>query len=353
MKGIWTRRTGAISKSETIATLVVAMLFVLQLSFMAAAAPITLKLSFFTSDRSPVYLSAVKPFVDAVNSEGEGFLKIDVYFSGALSPKFAKDPKLVLDGIADIAFIVPGETPKRFPDLAVVGLPGLFRDIREATLVHTRLAAENALRGYKDFFVIAALASEPETIHSRKRIAALDDLKGQKIRVDNAAAAAAMKKLGASPVVFDATKTANEISSGAVDGVLLQTAQLFDFGVARLVSNHYFLPVGVAPLAVVMNRRVFESLPNRAKVLIRKYSGEWAADRWIETIVPFNRAAVKKIMTDPKRKATVATTADREAAQRAFSAVTADWAAESPRHRDLLNKIEVELAKLRSKETVK
>lgn len=40
------------------------------------AEPVVLK--FFTSDRSAVYRCQVKPFVDAVNAEGAGLVKIRV-----------------------------------------------------------------------------------------------------------------------------------------------------------------------------------------------------------------------------------------------------------------------------------
>ena len=46
------------------------------------ADPIALKLSFFTSDQSVAYQAAVKPFVDAVNHDGNNLLHIDVYLSG-------------------------------------------------------------------------------------------------------------------------------------------------------------------------------------------------------------------------------------------------------------------------------
>ena len=52
---------------------------------LAAAEPINLKLSFFTSDRSQIYQSSVKAFVDAVNAEGAGVVHIEVYFSGAIA----------------------------------------------------------------------------------------------------------------------------------------------------------------------------------------------------------------------------------------------------------------------------
>src|SRR6478672_4587157 len=82
---------------------IAAMAATLLLPLTATAEPVTLKLSFFTSDRSVAYQTAVKPFVDAVNSEGEGLLKIDVYPSGALGKVQRDLPKQVLDGIADIA----------------------------------------------------------------------------------------------------------------------------------------------------------------------------------------------------------------------------------------------------------
>ena len=69
---------------------------------------------------------------------------------------------MVLDGKADIAFVVPGYTPARFPDTSVVELPGLFNGTREATLVYTRLIALNALEGYEDFVVLGAYVTEPE-----------------------------------------------------------------------------------------------------------------------------------------------------------------------------------------------
>ena len=135
----------------------------LLLPLAATAEPVTLKLSFFTSDRSIAYQAAVKPFVDAINADGQGPLKIDVYPSGALGKVQSELPKQVLDGTADIAFIVPGQNPELFQDNAVVELPGLFRDSREASLTYTRLVASNSLAGYQDYFVIGAFATQPET----------------------------------------------------------------------------------------------------------------------------------------------------------------------------------------------
>jgi TRAP-type C4-dicarboxylate transport system substrate-binding protein len=141
----------------------------------ASAEPIKLKLSLISSDRSLIYRGCVKPFVDAVNAEAKGLLEIEVYFSGALSKVGAAQPQLVVDDVADIALIVPGYTPDRFYDNTVVELPGLFQDLREASLVYTRLIAAGDLKGYEEYFVIAALMSPPENIHSRQPIATIAD----------------------------------------------------------------------------------------------------------------------------------------------------------------------------------
>ena len=317
----------------------------------AVATPVTLKLSFPSSDRSLGYLTLVKPFVDAINNDRRGLLKIEVYFSGILGTP-AEQPQLVAAGIADIAFVIPGIDSKRFPDEAATELPGLFRDAREASLVHTRLAAEGALRGFRDFFVIGAVGTQPETIHSRKPIASLADLKGQALRVNNLIDVVVMSKLGAAAKVLSLVDTANAISSGAVDGAVLQLAQLSDFGVSRLVSHHYLLPVGSAPLALVMNRKVFDSLPEAAKRLIRDHSGGWLAERYIETSDTISQRVLKQLRADPRRTVTVPTPADLATAQRAFKAVADDWAAKSPHNRELLTLVRAEIAKLRSsKET--
>jgi len=326
---------------------VVAAAFVL-LPVAADADPVKLKLSFFTSDRSAAYLTAVKPFVDAVNTEGKDIVQIEVYLSGTLGKVQRELPQMVLDDEADIAFVVPGQNPERFLDNAVIGLPGLFRDVREATLVHTRLAAAGVLAGYNDFFIIGAFATEPEAVHSRKPLQSLADLRGQKISVNNLIEATALAKLGALPIVVALNETTPAISSGTIDGATIPPAQLFDVGIGRLVSNHYFLSISSAPLLLVMNRQVFNKLPDNAKSIIRKYSGEWAAARYIENFEALGREALSQIKSDPRRSLVVPVSADLETARRAFQTVIDDWVDASAHNKELLALVDSELAKLRA-----
>ncbi len=314
----------------------------------AAAEPIKLKLSFFSSDRSMSYRAAVKPFVDAVNAEAKGQVEIDVAFSGTLGSDIAQQPQLVLDGKADIAFVVPGYTPKRFPDNTVIELPGLFRDIREATLVYTRLTALNALSGYEDFVVLGAYITAAETIHGRATINSIDDLKNKKIRVNNPSENAALEKLGAVPMLLPITQVSDAISGGRIDAAEVSMTPLSDYGIKRVATHHYLLGTNGAPLALLMNRKRFEALPKAAQDILRKYSGEWTAKRFIEAYEASDRQVLAQLISDPHRTVIFPSQQDLDTANLAFEAVIADWAAKSPHNRDLLMRVRKEIATLRS-----
>jgi TRAP-type C4-dicarboxylate transport system substrate-binding protein len=314
----------------------------------AVAEPIELKLAFFSSDQSMTYLAAIKPFIDAVNSEGHDQIKLVLYSGGVLGRDISQQPGDVLDGNADIAFVVPGYTPARFPDNAVIELPGLFNDTREGTLVYTRLIALHALAGYEDFVVIGAYVSEPETIHSRLPIASIADLKGQRIRVNNIREAATLEKLGAIPVIMQINKVTGAIGGGEIDGATAPRTPVSDYGIKRVATNHYFLGTSGAPLALLMNRKKFEALPKSAQDIIHKYSGEWPAARFIEIYDRSDGRILQELKSDPARTVVFPSPADLQIAHAVFTSVIAEWAAKSPHDSQLLKLTEAQIAELRA-----
>jgi TRAP-type C4-dicarboxylate transport system substrate-binding protein len=315
---------------------------------MAAAAPIELKFSFFTSDRSNIYQDEIKPFVDAVNNEGKGLIEIKMYFSGAISAVQTLQPQLVADGTADLALVVPGRSPDRFGDSAVMELPGIYRDSREASLVYTQLIAAGALEGYNDFFVVGAFVSGAESIHSRMPIAALEDLKGLTIRTNNQTEAAVLEKLGALPVLLPINQTTDAISRDKIDGATFPPSMLFEFGIGRVTNYHFMMQLGGVPVALVMNRSKFESLPATAQAIIRKYSGPWLAERSATAGDAADEQVLQQLKSDPRRKVADLSPAELESTQRVFTSVVQDWAAMSPHNRELLTVVRSDIKTLRS-----
>lgn len=325
----------------------IAAVSVALMPLVANAEPIILKLAFFSSEQSTFYRAAAKPFVDAVNAEGEGLVKIVVYAGGTLGRDVGKQPQAILDGTTDIAVVVPGYTPERF-DNTVLELPGLFQDLREATLVFDRLIALGALEGYSDFIVLGAYATAPQTIHSRLPIGSIDDLKGMRIKTNNPGETAAIESLGALPLLMPIIMVTDSLSAGTIEAASVSVAPLADFGISRVATHHYFLGSSTAPLALLMNRSKFESLPPAVQDIIRKYSGEWTAQHFIEISDRLDAEVIAGLKSDPKRTLVYPSQSDLDVAQVAFQSVIEAWEKKNPDNAALLATTRSELAALRA-----
>lgn len=316
----------------------------------AAAEPVKLKLAFFSSDRTHLYRSMVKPFVDAVNAEGKGRVEIEVFLSGRLGADLTRQSQLALDGTADIVYVVPPYERKTFHDSGVIEQPGLFRDGREATLVFSRLVAAGTIRDFKEFFVIGAVASEPQSIHSRPPIASLGDLKGKRIRTNNDAEAAVVTRLAAVPAFVPLNQTAEDITRGTVDGAYLPPVPMIEFGIGRVASNHFMLRTSCVPLTLLMSRKKFDSLPADIRAIVAKYSGEWLAQQSAQINESSTELVMNQLDSDPKRKVVVPSAADMQIASGVFKAVLDEFVAGDPHHAVLVRAVKAEIAKLRPAE---
>jgi len=309
----------------------------------ARAEPAHVKLAFFTQETEMTWVSVIHPFVDNVNRDGEGIVHIDAFTNGALGRELPQQAQLVLDGVADIAFTVPGYSPGRYPDNGVLELPGLARDVHDTSLLFTRMIAKNALRGYEPFYVIGAIGTPPSYIHSRNKIASVDDIKGKKMRIANATEAAAFKGMGGVPVLIPINEVAEGIGRGTIDAVSTHLGTLFDFGIDRVTSYHYLLRIGFSPLAIVMNKQKFDALPKPAQDVIRKYSGEWFAETYAKGYQAYVDKLLAQLQADPKHHVIEPEKADVEKAQALFKPTYDEWQAKDPRNPALLKTVQAEL----------
>ncbi len=101
-----------------------------------------LKWAVFTPDSEVTFRTVMKPFAEAVQRESDNAVAFDLFPNGALGRNPGQQPQMVIDGIADVAWVVPSYSPGRFPDTEVLELPGLFTDLRE--IVSCGCAAQSA-----------------------------------------------------------------------------------------------------------------------------------------------------------------------------------------------------------------
>ena len=98
----------------------------------AAAQKTTLKFAVSRPSASARSQVVMKPFAEQVMAASKGTLDIKLYPNGALGRHPGRQLKMVQDGVADIAWIIPAYTPGRFPDNSVFELPNIIRNSKEA-----------------------------------------------------------------------------------------------------------------------------------------------------------------------------------------------------------------------------
>ena len=226
-----------------------------------AQQPERFKFAVFTPDKEQTFLTVMRPFAEAVKKDAAGTCEIDLFPNGALGRSPVQQAQMVLDGVADIAWVIASYTPGRFQENEVLELPGTFRDLREGTLVFTRLVKAGKLRGYDDFYPIGLFATAPYSLHARFAINTIADIRGKKIRASGAVESASLKALGAVPIGMPVTEVAEAVGRGTIDGTTSHPSPLFDFGLDRVTQHDYFTRLGIVPLAILMNAKRYAAAP--------------------------------------------------------------------------------------------
>ena len=306
-----------------------------------------LKWAVFTPDSEVTFRTVMKPYADLVQRESNSAVVFDLFPNGALGRNPGQQPQMVLDGVADLAWVIPSYSPGRFPDTEVLELPGLFKDLREASLVASGLATQHALRDYGDFFIVGLWGTAPYSIHTNFPVNSIADLRGKTIRASSKNESAALRAFGAVPIGMPVTEIPEAISRGTISGTTSHLSPFFDFGLDRVTNNHFFIGLGVVPLCVLMNKKKFDALPASSRAVIEGNAGDKLTKVWIESITAYNASNLEKLKSNPKNKVVFPSQAELDEAQRLLAPVRNEWVAASPRHEELKAALDAELAKVR------
>lgn len=314
----------------------------------AMAQKTTLKFAVFTPEKERTFQQVMKPFAERAMADAKGALDIKLYPNGALGRHPGRQLKMVQDGVADIAWIIPAYTPGRFPDNAVFELPNIIQTSKEGSIAAWRMLQKGMLRGYEKYTVIGLFTTSPYTIHMGEKVTSMADLKGKKIRAVGPAMVSSIKAIGAAPEAMPFTKIVESISRGVINGTTAHPIALHDFGVAKVAQHHYFGRLGTINLAIVMNRKKYDGLPAAAKAAIDKYRGE-ALSVAFGDMSDKRNAELKKIWAkDPKHTVVEPSAADAKKWDEALSPVVRAWVKNHPNGDKLLGALRAELASIRS-----
>lgn len=238
----------------------------------------SLKFAYFALQDEAAYRLVFQPWIDKINSEARGATEIVGYPNGALGRAVPQQAQMVLDGVADIAFIVTSSTPGRFPDTAPLELPGLYENVSQATLVNNKVVTSFGLKGLDAYKVIAGFGSAPLSAYTTSENCSLSALRGKKLRVTTPTDGQALAAFGAVPLQISITEVTEAMGRRTIDGAITNPQTLFDYGINRVTKCANRLKMSSALLVVVMNKAKYETLQPEAKAVLDQYSGIWLAN---------------------------------------------------------------------------
>ncbi len=308
----------------------------------------TLKFAIFTPDAEMTHQVVMKPWAERVNKDSGGTLDIQTFANGALGRNPALQTKMLQDGVADIAWVIPSYTPGVYLDDDVFELPNIVQDSIEGSVAAWKLLQKGMLRGYDQYYMIGLFVTSPYTFHTNYPVRKAEDLKGKKIRAVGTISTESVKALGAVPEGMPFPALPEAISRGVIDGTTGHPIAVYDFGVSRVTNSHFLGKIGTVTLGIFMNKAKFESLPAAAKAAIEKHKGEALSRAFGKMSEDRNAELIAEWKKDPKRIVTELTAEQTAAWDKTLLPVIGEWEAKDARNKALLASMRQELAGIRS-----
>jgi TRAP-type C4-dicarboxylate transport system substrate-binding protein len=316
----------------------------------AAASQTELKFAVFPPAEGVLVKDVLAPWVKEVNAAMGDVAHIRMFAGGTLGRDPVQQYKLVRDKVVDIAYVVLPYTPGDFPFASIFELPFLFGNSLEASLAHWRMYERGLIR-YDRIKFLGGFAIPPQSLHSKQKIAKLDDLKGQKIRSGGSYQSMTIEALGGTAIGgIPVPGVAEAISRGVIDGALSDWNGIFGFRIGDAAKNHFELPLGSAAAGIFMNLDAWNALPPAAKAAIEKASGEALSRRHG---IEFDKRGEQNftiIKGRSEHTIVIPSTAEREAAKVRVQPVTSAWLAESPDRKKLYDATVAILEEIRSRQ---
>lgn len=243
------------------------------------AQEVTLRFQHFVSPESanPKYFLA--PWVEKVEAESNGRIKIEVFPFMQLGGAAPSQYDLIRDGVIDGGWVIPGYTPGRFPEAEALELPFMVtKSAEEASRAAWEFTQQHLLDDFADVHLIAAHMHGPGIVH--KRGAAIEDLSdfaGLKLRGPSRPATLLLDKLGAQPIGLPVPQFPEALAKGVVDGGVITWEMSPSLKLDELTDSHTDVAGDMSLYNLyfiwAMNKDSYNALPDDLKAVIDANSG--------------------------------------------------------------------------------
>ncbi len=233
-----------------------------------------IKVASFVSPKSMGVSKVIKPWMARVKADIGDKVSLKGFWGGSLGKSPVKQYELVKNGVADLAWILPGYTSGQFPEMQITELPFLVNNAKEAGLVVQRLHDAGIRTGLDHVKLIGAWATEPNLLFLRKPVKTIADLKNLKIRNAGAVGGYWLGQIGAVPQTMSAPKMSIALNRKTIDGGQQGWTGMRTFKALNLVTHVMDLPLGAIPFFLGMNKKKWDGLSKDVQAAFLKQGGE-------------------------------------------------------------------------------
>lgn len=240
---------------------------------------VTLKFHTFMAPQSNVWLNMNKAWMDRVTKDSDGRIKFEAYPAMQLGGSPVQLYDQAKDGVVDIVWTLPGNTPGRFPRIEVFELPFMMNNAEATSRAFWEYTMTMAQDEFKDVQPLALQVHGPGVFHMRdKLIKTAEDLRGSKVRGPTRQITKMLGYLGATPVGMPLPQIPDALSKGVIDGCVIPWEVVPAVKVQELTKFHSeFDPAGGAlystTFIMAMNKAKYNALAPDLRVIIDKHSG--------------------------------------------------------------------------------
>ncbi len=291
---------------------------------------VTLKFHTFMAPQSNVWLNMHKAWMDKVEKDSGGRIKFEGYPAMQLGGSPAQLYDQARDGVVDIVWTLPGNTPGRFPRIEAFELPFMMNNAEATSKAYWEYVQTVAKDEFKDTHPIALQVHGPGMFHMRStQIKTADDLRGSKVRGPTRQITTMLGYLGATPVGMPLPQIPDALSKGVIDSCVIPWEVVPSVKVHELTKFHSeFDPAGGAlyttTFVMAMNRNKYASLPADLKAVIDKNSG-METSGWLGKVQQGGDPAGRKAAVDQGNSIYTIAAAEAQEFKRKARLVEVEW----------------------------
>lgn len=248
----------------------------------ARAQELTLRLHHFLPAVSNAHRHFLMPWAQKIAADSNNRLRVQIFPSmqlGGAPPQLYDQAR---DGVVDIVWTLPGNTPGRFPRIETFELPFVAHKRASVNVQAVQTLFDRRMREeYRDTRILCAWGHDAGVVHARREVRRMEDMQGLRLRFPTRQAGEALRALGAAPIGMPVPQIPEALAQGTIDGAVVPWEVVPAIRLHETLRHHTEIAGSptfyIATFVLAMNKARYDGMPAELRAVLDANSGMAAA----------------------------------------------------------------------------